>query len=339
MKGKIKFPLYICLISVLVVTLILELYVGINKMNKKEIAYTKESNMTYSTYLKSNSHYSSNNLKSDYNLVASLIDYLNIDYAYRYTLSENIKYHLEYDVTGVLEIYDSENEAKPVERKTYTLYDKVVKEDNAQVIKVDIQNQKIDYDTYNRIIQEWKKEISPNANLKVSFNVKWNGYSETLGKEISDSYTNDFSIPISQKTITISNPKNELTSGKLVSKDPIPSWYKMMMLGTLGFIGLATMLFIAFIAKYNKSKSRYDQKISKILREFDRAITEAKGKFTKVEGENYIEVTNFMELLDVHDNINEPIIYYKNSNDVSVFVVKNGNDNHYSRIKRSDFDE
>ena len=102
-------------------------------------------------------------------------------------------------------------------------------------------------------------------------------------------------------------------------------------MGIIGFINL--------IIQTNKKKSKYEQKINKILREFDRAITEAKGPFMKKEGEHYIEVNDFMELMDVHDNVNEPIIYYRNNNNRSTFVVRNGSDIYYSVIKRDEFDE
>ena len=53
---------------------------------------------------------------------------------------------------------------------------------------------------------------------------------------------------------------------------------------------------------------------------------------------HYIEVSEFMELMDVHDNLNEPIIYYKHSNNKCIFVVRNGTDIYYSMIKRDDYE-
>ena len=80
-------------------------------------------------------------------------------------------------------------------------------------------------------------------------------------------------------------------------------------------------------------------KINKLLREFDRVISEANGKFVKKTGENYIEIKDFMELMDVHDNVNGPIIHYQNSKDVNVFVIKNGTETYYTTLNRKDFEK
>ena len=108
-------------------------------------------------------------LKDDYNYVASLIDYFNVDFNYSYVFGENIKYDMDYEIVANLEVYDSDNTTKPIEKKEFQILEKTSKSGNGQVIKVDLYNQKIDYDTYNKIIQEWKKEVSPEATLKVDF--------------------------------------------------------------------------------------------------------------------------------------------------------------------------
>jgi hypothetical protein len=78
--------------------------------------------------------------------------------------------------------------------------------------------------------------------------------------------------------------------------------------------------------------------VAKILREFDRAITEAKGKLRLDKNANMIQVKDFMELLDVHDNFNIPIIYYKIDNHESLFLVKNQDDYYYNIMKSDDFE-
>ena len=45
-----------------------------------------------------------------------------------------------------------------------------------------------------------------------------------------------------------------------------------------------------------------------------------------------------MELLDVHDNINAPIIYYNESKDKSIFAIRNNNDVYYYVVKRKDIE-
>lgn len=339
LKPKVKIVLYVTTLILLFCAFLFELSHSNNVLDSKNITYSKTSTFNYTTYLKDNNHYESKYLKNEYNLVASLIDYFSIDYSYSYTLSEKVKYNLTYSIDAVLEIYDNDNDAKPIEKRDFSILEETTSSGNSQAINVDIFNQKIDYETYNKIVQEWKKEINPNANLKISVKVKWNGTTEKLNKKIGDKTVTEFIIPISQKTIDIKKPQNIDESGVIKNTEKIPLWYTIIMCGTILLFAVVLIYLSLFLAKSGKTKSKYDAKVSKILREFDRAITEANGKFVKNSDENYIEVKDFMELLDVHDNVNEPIIYYKNSEDLSVFVINNGHDIYYSTLCRSDFDE
>ena len=339
MKLKNKIILYIISLILILGISIFEILFASRVLKGKDITYTKTDNLSFITYLKDNTHYESKYLKNEYNLVANLIDYFSVDYNYSYVLNEKVNYTLNYDITAILEVYDSDNAEKPIEKREFVLKEKETIKGNSQAIKIDIFNQKIEYATYSKIIEEWKKEISPNASLKVSINVDWKGKTKNLKKSLNDKCTTEFVIPISKKTIDIKIPSSINEKGTITSNKKLPVWYFLIIIVTLMLLVVNIIFLVNSISNLNKSKSRYEQKVNKILREFDRAITEAKGKFTKVKGENYIEVKSFMELLDVHDNVNEPIIYYKNTDNLSVFVIKNGKDNYYSQIKRSDYDK
>ena len=243
---------------------------------------------------------------------------------------------MNYDVEAVLEIYDGDNDTKPIEKKKYTILDKRTVSDKGQVIKVDLYNQKINYDTYNSVVQSWKKEISPNANLKIYFNVDWTGYSDILEKVVSDKVTTEFNIPISQKTIDIKSPVSIDEKGKIDGNREINKAYLLSVFSTaLLFLTVLSYL-IYLISKRRSELSKYDLKVAKILREFDRTITEVKGKFVK--NKDYIEVKDFMELIDVHDNLGEPIMHYENDKDTNVFVIKNTKTTYYVMLKRKDFE-
>lgn len=339
LKSKVKITLYLLFLIVLLCAFFFEIKYSSNVLENKDITYTKRSTFNYITYLKDNNHYESKYLKNEYNFVASLIDYFNIDYNYNYTLSEKIKYELTYKIDAILEVYDSDNDAKPIEKREFKILDEKKLSGNSQIIKVDIFKQKIDYETYNKIVQNWKKEISPNAKLTILVKVKWDGKTKKLNKKLKDNTVIDFIIPISQKTIDIKSPKNIDETGVIKSKAKIPLWYILIICSTILLFAIEFIYMLIYIISLSNKKSKYEQKVNKILREFDRVITEANGEFVKDPDENYIEVKDFMELLDVHDNINEPIIYYKNNENLSVFVIKNGHDTYYSAIKRSDYDD
>ena len=336
-KDNFKIGIYCILIITFLIVLVFEINYG-KKLGRKSITYTKEAEVNYVTYLKNNNHYNNNYLENDYNYVANLVDYFKLDFNYSYVLNENIDYKLDYEVIGYLTIYDSDNTTKPIEKKEYKILDKITEESNGQVIKIDLFNQKIFYDDYNNVVQTWKRELTPSANLKVVFKVNWQGYSNELKKEISDNYSSTFEVPLSEKIITISKPNGLNESGYIYGKKSLGVIYIGLVALTIMCLIFIVVCLIRLMLRIKSSKSKYDQRIKKILREFDRAITEAKGRFKIEKGENAIEVREFMELMDVHDNLHVPIIFYKTSVNKCTFVVRNGKDIYYTIIKREEFE-
>ena len=332
MKRKTKILLYIILSLVVISGLFLELRLCRTKVIKEQVSYHKESKINYITNLKDNKFYNSSYLQDDYNFVASLIENFSIDYNYLYTLSEDVEYILTYDAYAVLEVYDSDNKDKPIEKNVYEIYPKTTESNKRQLIKVDLFNQIIDYQTYNKIVQDWKREISPDAMLTVYFNVNWTG--NTAEQSLSDSQTTELRIPISQKTISITKPNDINVNDSVKRKEKIPAGMKIVIGSTVVLIITVLLRLVLLIIEANGEKDVYETEINKILREFDRAITEAKGKFKKASKDNNIEVSTFMELMDVHDNLNVPIIFYRDSESKVTFVVRDDKNVYYCVMER-----
>ena len=335
-KKRIGIIIYIILAILSIACLTLVLNFSKIRTNQKKIAYHKTANTSFVTELKDNSYYNTKYLESTYNVVANLIEAFKIDYNYVYTLSEDAKYNLTYSLKAYLEVYDSTNNTKPIEKKEYELVPRTAIEGTGSVIKVDLLNQTIDYQNYNKIVQNWKKEVTPEANLRIVFNVSWIGETDTFDNQINDTYTSTIKIPISsQKTITIEKPANVDESNTMTEKDELPMKYKITFaLIIVVFVACLVRIFL-YINEINEEKDKYEQQINKILREFDRAITQAKGKFTLKKGDNNIEVNDFYEVMDVHDNLNIPIIFYRNSKRECYFAIRNESTVYYCTLKKS----
>ena len=114
---------------------------------------------------------------------------------------------------------------------------------------------------------------------------------------------------------------------------------KVVSVSTIILLLIFAISYIIYVIKTEKKKTKYEQAVDKILREFDRAIAEAKGKLRLDKSDNTIEVKDFMELLDIHDNLNIPIIYYKFGKHCCVFIVRNNSDVYYSVMKSDDFND
>lgn len=338
LKYRIGIIIYTSLIFIFLVLLGLEINYGFNSVNSKGVSYNEKSDISYKVYLKKNDYYDKPYLDENSSYIASLIDNFNLDFRYINTFSDDVDYSLKYGVTAKLEVYDSDNTLKPIYTKDYILSKEKEITGKGKMAKVDLINQVVNYDEYNRIVLSLKKEIIPTANLIINFNTSLVGKNAKLEKDILSNHTSTLSIPISQRTINIDLTKNNFNNKKTVSEDKkISHGLLIIIFSTIFALVVISISFVIYITRNTKRISKYEQKVRKVLREYDRAITEAKGKLIIPDEANTIEVKDFEELLDVHDNLNVPIIYYRISNVKSIFLVKSGEDIYYNVIKEDDF--
>ena len=74
-----------------------------------------------------------------------------------------------------------------------------------------------------------------------------------------------------------------------------------------------------------KKKSAYEKYINKILKEYDRLIAES-SSLLSFEGKEIININKFTELLDIHDNLQLPIMYYEEKeHEQSYFYISHDN--------------
>lgn len=338
-RKRIGLVAYIFMVVVFLLLLGLEIGYGMNSSHANGVSYNEKGDISYKVYLKKNDYYDKPYLDEKSSYIASLIDNFTLNYNYVNTFSDKVDYTLKYGVTADLIVYDSDNTNKPVYTKKYILVDEKEVTGKGRVAKVDLIDQVINYDEYNRIVQSLKKEVIPTANLVINFNTDITGTSKKIEKEINSKHTSTLSIPISQRTIDIDLTKNNFNDSKIVTDNKSMSNGLIIIICTTIFALIIVVVgLINYISKNAKQRSKYEQKVRKILREYDRAITEARSKLVIPDNANTIEVKEFEELLDVHDNLNVPIIYYRTSSVKSVFLVKNNDDIYYYVIKSDDFD-
>ena len=339
LKRKYGVVFYILPILVLTGLLIYEISYATKKVDIASVSYKESSDIAYKVHLKPNDYYETEYLDESSSYIASLIDDFVVDYKYINTFSEKIDYTLAYNVTADLKVYDSSNDKKPIYTKKYTLIDDKTVDGTGKVAKLDVLDEIIKYDEYNRIVTELKREVVPNATLVINFNTKFRGKSENVSKEIISNKTSSLSIPISQKTIDVDLKKNNSSANQtLTDEQSLSKPVILLICGTVLLLVIAIIYYVIYIINSAEKKTKYEQKVNKILREFDRAITEAKGKLRIDRRANTIEIKDFMELLDVHDNLNIPIVYYRINSTKSLFIVKNENDIYYYVIKSDDFE-
>ena len=275
------------------------------------VSYTEKSNVNYLVCLNENNFYENSCLPKNMKYVASLIDKIKVDFNYLFNIDEEKDIEFIYNIEGKLIIKD--RNGKSFYEKDYVLL-------NDKNVKIDKQNAEIketldiNYDDYNSRANLFKSSYGIDAESYLI--VKMNIIKNPLNKEDRFSINTDSSlyltIPLSEKAIDVElnfvdiNRKSSVISKEKLS---VKNGLYVFAAGVCIFFGLS--LLINTMRKYsvvNKNKE-YDKYIKKILKEYDRLIAESKT-IVSFEDKEVIKVNNFNELLDIHDNLTLPIMYY-----------------------------
>ena len=317
----------------LLCSLSLCLYLGFNIVKKEEIKpvnYSDTGVVDYRVYLKENEFYTENFLPKGKSYITSLIDYVEVNYNYVFSISEITDMSFDYKILADLIIENSAND-KELYRNQYTILDtknKNLRGSNELVINEKFQ---LDYGYYNQLANKFRSSygIDTNSYLKVYLNVD-KKTSDTVKYKISEnSNITEITLPLSEKAIEINIDSNSNNSNNQVTTD---DKYHINFINIILFIIflLLSLLFIKIIIKsaikMSSKRSTYDKYIKKILKEYDRLVVETRNVINLKEY-NIINVSKFSELLDVRDNLKIPIIYYCYLEHIKgMFYVKNDND-------------
>lgn len=317
-KGDINNKIKKLLIDIIIffAFFILTIYLLLNAFNynnSKTIYYEEKSNLDYKVYLKKNDFFNTNYLEKDKLYIASLIDKIKIYFNYNYNIDDNENIKFNYKIVGKLIILNNTGN-KVYYEKDYSLLNNNTVLMHNQKEKIINEQIDIDYSKYNEIASKFKSLYGIDAESKFIINM-------TISKTNIDSdldYINDTSImsitiPLSKKSVEISldykdvNNSNYILKNESFIKRNIP--YIIMSIIT---IFLTIFMFIKIkrnIYKIIKKKTKYDKYVNKLLREYDRLIVETHNLIS-LENKEIILLKNFNEILDVHDNLQLPILYH-----------------------------
>lgn len=337
--------------KVIILILLFAIFIGLSFLCfKKSIIIQKEQNVfyeevgspNYKIYLKDNNYYKQDYLDKDMSYIANLIDYISVDYNYKFISDTELNGEYSYKIVADLEIRNPKNNSLfYVER--YNLSEEKlfpIKNEKEYVINETIN---INYDYYNAIANNFEASygVDTESNLTVSLEL----HRKIDGTLVSNSDINsddkiNLIIPLSEKTI---NLKTEPLAIKNNSVKISLNHYKIndikYLIFALLFLGLALTIFIYITKKTMSLKPQansYDKILRKILRQYDRLIVNV-NTMPNFEKSNTIEVDSFYELLDAKDSIHNAIFYYEvtphqkcyfyinSDNKFIVYTLKNSN--------------
>ena len=285
-------------------------------ITKKEVInYKEKSNIDYKIYLKDNSFYDEEYLGKGMVYIASLIDNIHIDFGYYFDVDKLSNLDVDYSIKAKLTVASQQN-SSVFFSKDYDLT-KVTKEEviNKNNYYVDVKDVFIDYNYYNNLANDFKSKYAVNTDSKLEIYLEVN---EKSKEDNSYDFINKgkvgLVIPLSQQEVNITFDNEDLdVQNQIINKPRIVIKDGKYLIMTIIVFILFIITLISLLNKisvaFSSGSSKYDRLINRILKGYDRLIVNIKTA-PKFDDYNIIEVDSFQELIDVRDNISEPINYY-----------------------------
>ena len=283
---------------------------SLNFESEKIVKYSEKSNLDYKVYLVENEFYDEPYLDKDMLYVANLIDKILIDFDYKSISNQ----------TGTKSYFE----------KSYVLLDsKTVNMVNStgQTIKEQIS---LDYPYYNRLANSFKNQFGVESDSKLTVYMlinKKNG--EDSNFTLDSSSMMNIVIPLSERSVDIKLDYKEIDeTSNIIKKETMTIKDYLPLIISVVFIIIALIMMVKAMRNINllrKKKSAYEKYINKILKEYDRLIAES-SSLLSFDGKEIININKFTELLDIHDNLQLPIMYYEEKeHELSYFYISHDN--------------
>lgn len=346
LKLKKKVKTYIIMFFA-VMFLTFSVFVMISSLNIKKISdvdlltYSEKNNVDYKVYLKDNDYFTEEYLPENNQYIASLIDYIDMDFTYDYVASKKIDADYNYKIIATItaQYKVDTNNSKKVWEKKYTLTDskklKIIDEKEFRIKE----NVKIDFQKYNSIINNFKKDymLSVTSNLKVAMYVEVDGKYVPADKVFNTNSDIAINIPLSEQTLDIEPAYQEFINKSVkseVEKDTFNN-YAIFVIALSTFIASAIVLGLQFkkVLKNGQKQNKYVKDLKKILHDFGDIIVEVKS-MPELDITKSIEVMNFNELVDAQLETKSPIIFVEIIKDeIGKFVLIDNELSYYYILK------
>lgn len=324
---RLVFDITVFLIFIVLGTILLNK--SLNFDSEKIVKYSEKSNLDYRVYLLENEFYDEPFLGKDMLYVANLIDKILIDFDYTFESEEKEDINFDYKIVAKLSI-NNQTGTKSYFEKSYVLLDtKTVNMVNStgQNIKEQIS---LDYPYYNRLANSFKNQYGVDADSKLTVYMlinKKNG--ENSNFTLDTSSMMNIVIPVSERSVDISLDYKEIDeTSHIIKKETMTIKDYIPLILSVVFIIIALIMMIKALRNINllrKKKSAYDKYVNKILKEYDRLIAESLTLLS-FEKKEIINIGKFTELLDIHDNLQLPIMYYEEKeHELSYFYISHEN--------------
>ena len=304
------------------------IYLGINNIRTIFFNYKEDSNISYKVYLKPNKFFSEPYLEENKTYIASLIDYIDVNFDYTANYSEYLDGEVKYKYTILLSANKKDGDGY-YWQKEYDLSEyKYVKLNSNNQLNIS-DNFKIKYNQYNSLLNKFKKEynLTTDGELKVLLNIDNNSKIDGIDEPIVLKSSSSLSIPLLERALEIAINKDVVNKDKAITikqKDNNVRYKIYEIIG--GVIVISSIIGFIVITKERKDFKRdneYNIYLKRILDNYDSIIANV-NTIPSFDESKRISLDTFDELLDVYNEVRMPINYYQNKkDDKSTFFIIN----------------
>ena len=311
-------------------------------MNYKQanaVKFIEVGKITHQAVLKENDIYEKNIIKESDKLtyVSGLVDKIQINYSYNLNFNKDVQVTSNNKIIAELTIYDPKSKNNYFTQK-YELTNDL--EENFEGNKTSLNKMvSIDYDKYNKLASEFKSKYNKNAKAKLDVKLLYDASISPMKMNAHKNYSSNLVATISLGETNVNIVKSELDNTiSIPFKQKRISLYSVILeLLLIIFIICVIVVFVKLnklLAKLQPQDNEYDKERKRILDEYDNIIVNV-SILPNLKKYKEVKIYEFEELLDLKENVNEPIRYMevaphnkcyffiKHNEEVFVYTLKN----------------
>ncbi len=293
--------------------------------DNSSIQYNEIGKVDYKVYLKDNDFYESSFLGSGMQYVANLIKTINIKFNYELHITKDLDITNEYKIISELQITERNDPSSVLYSKKEDIVPtkKTIMQDDNLIINEEID---IDYDKYNNVVNEYKKDLGLIVSSNLILTFKTNTNSNTEDNKLVKNNELKITIPLSESTLKINMNTDKINNSASIDKSG--NWFnienKVLFILDIIFIILTIGIVAVDVYLYLKKleKDPYQIKLNTILKNYDRLIVTGNVDLDESKYSNIIIADTFKEMVDAAENLGVPIMHYEViKGEKSIFIV------------------
>ena len=305
------------------------LVVSIFYTNYKTYSSNENSLAEYMVCLKKNDYYKDACLTEGMEYLSQLTDKIRLTLKYNNVYSKKVDSEFKYYIKANVNISNADS-GKTL-YKTEDIIQKSKSYDKSGEVVTLTEDVTVDYNKYNKLVNEYisKYGVTSNAILDVGLYIE----EDKVAKEVSA-----VQIGLAKQTFNIT--KDTIKDNTVDIKASNINVFSII---GLVFVCLALVVGIYAVIRLITIKdadlTAYEKELRRILTEYDRVIVDASSKKISLINKELVEVKSFLELVDVRDTIEKPIVHLTVNEDKSEFYVQDEKIVYKFTMSEDDFSE